>query len=175
MVHFIIFSIWTKLNGSFLWSIYHFSLFGPNWKTSIIGPFHYFLHLDQIKWLFSLVHLPLFFIWTKLKDIYNWSISLFSPFGPIQNTSFSGPIISFLYLDQYEIRSSLVQLSLFLNLDQIMLFSYLVHFIFFLYGPTEGGFLYGLIHPFLILDPISLPQHKKAPRGRRLFIGLLIV
>ena len=151
------------------------SLIGPIRNTLFFGPIFTFLYLDQYEVRSSLVQFSFFFIWTITKFVLPWSNDFFSSFGPIRSSFFFGPIITFLYLDQYRIHSSLVQWSLFFvwtNTEYILLWS---DYHFSLFGPIRSPFFFGPIITSLYLDQIPLPQHKKAPRGRRLFIGLLIV
>ena len=169
------FSNWTNTKYTLLWSDFHFSLFGPIRSSFFFGPMISFLRLDQYEIHSFLVHLSLFFIWTNSNYILLWSIYLFSLFGPIRITFTFGPFIFFLYLDQFELHSPLVQLSLFFvwtNSNYILLWS---NFLFSLFGPIRNTLFFGPIFNSLYLDQFPLPQHKKAPRGRRLFIGSLIV
>ena len=107
------FSNWTNTKYTLLWSDFHFSLFGPIRSSFFFGPMISFLRLDQYEIHSSLVQISLFFTWTNSKYTLLWSKYHFSLLGPIRNTLSFGPIISFLRLDQFELHSPLVQLSLF--------------------------------------------------------------
>ena len=113
LVQFSFFFIWTNTKFVLPWSNDLFSSFGPIRNSFFFGPFISFLRLDQFELHSPLVHLSLFFIWTNSKFVLLWSNDFFSSFGPIRNSFFFGPFISFLYLDQFELHSPLVHLSIF--------------------------------------------------------------
>ncbi len=104
---------WTNTKYVLLWSNFHFSLFGPIRNAFFFGPIFFFLYLDQFEVRSSLVQFPFFFTWTNSKYALLWSIFHFSLLGPIRSSFFFGPFFIFLYLDQFEMRSSLVHFSFF--------------------------------------------------------------